>query len=85
MGNTIIAHWLANCNGTFSICKGIIARMRTKGMKSMNDNTEEKKARIAPEDQIMELLAQLPEDTKKMVLAYAQGVASGKKLARAGA
>ena len=29
--------------------------------------------------------AQLPEDTKKMVLAYAQGVASGKKLARAGA
>lgn len=59
--------------------------MRTKGMKSMNDNTEEKKARIAPEDQIMELLAQLPEDTKKMVLAYAQGVASGKKLARAGA
>lgn len=51
----------------------------------MNNNTEEKTARIAPEDQIMELLAQLPEDTKKMVLAYAQGVASGKKLARAGA
>lgn len=32
-----------------------------------------------PSDATLERLAKLPEDVKKMALAYAQGVASGRK------
>lgn len=41
--------------------------------------TEKEKVNI-PSDATLERLAKLPEDVKKMALAYAQGVASGLKM-----
>ena len=39
--------------------------------------------RVEPEkDAVMEALAKLPEDVKKMALAYAHGVSSGRRMQR---
>lgn len=38
--------------------------------------------RLAPRDAALEALAKLPEDVKKMALAYAHGVSSGRGMQR---
>ena len=38
--------------------------------------------RLAPRDAALEALAKLPEDVKKMALAYAHGVSSGRRMQR---
>lgn len=38
--------------------------------------------RLTPSDATMEALAKLPEDVKKMALAYAHGVSSGHRMQR---
>lgn len=45
-------------------------------------NTTEQAAPRMPRDITLEHLAKLPEDVKKMALAYAQGVSNGRKLTR---
>ena len=47
--------------------------------KTMSIPTEEKRV---PDDETLKRLAQLPEDVKRMALAYAQGVARGRKLSQ---
>lgn len=42
----------------------------------------ETKKPTVPSDVTMQQLAKLPEDVKKMALAFAQGVNSGRKMAR---
>mgnify|MGYP006974983619 FL=1 len=47
----------------------------------MKNPTEQAAPRM-PRDITLERLAKLPEDVKKMALAYAQGVSNGRRLAR---
>ena len=37
---------------------------------------------MVPSDETLKRLAMLPEDVKKMALAYAQGVASGQRISK---
>lgn len=48
----------------------------------MKKAVEPKNKPIVPSDVTMQQLAKLPEDVKKMALAFAQGVNSGRKMAR---
>lgn len=38
--------------------------------------------RLAPNDAVMEELAKVPDDVKRMALAYAHGVSSGHRMQR---
>lgn len=54
-----------------------------KTMKRTNKPTEPvQEERLVPNDALMEELAKLPEDVKKMALAYAHGVSSGHRMQR---
>lgn len=52
-----------------------------KEITTMKNTTEQTAPRM-PRDITLERLAKLPEDVKKMALAYAQGVSNGRKLTR---